>query len=104
VNITWTSGFDGNSPVLKFIIQKRTAAPEAGVQTEILSAWETLMANVSSDMRYVIVEGLKPATSYQFRVSAVNAVGEGEASQPSNVVTLPQERKFVFFLTYDGSN
>jgi protein sidekick len=92
VNISWISGFDGNSAVLKYIIQKRTASPEAGAQqTEILSSWETLLANVSIDVRHIIVEGLKPATSYQFRVSAVNAVGEGESSQASNVVTLPQE-------------
>ncbi|XP_035707340.1 protein sidekick isoform X3 [Folsomia candida] len=92
VNISWTSGFDGNNPVLKYIVQKRTASPEAGItQTEILSAWETLLANVSADVRNVVVEGLKPATSYQFRISAVNAVGEGEASQASNIVTLPQE-------------
>lgn len=75
VNISWTSGFDGNNPVLKYIVQKRTASPEAGItQTEILSAWETLLANVSADVRNVVVEGLKPATSYQFRISAVNAV------------------------------
>lgn len=89
MNISWTSGFDGNSPILKYIVQKRTAGPEA--ESDILSAWETLLANVSSEIRFVVVEGLKPSTSYQFRISSVNAVGEGEASSPSNVVTLPQE-------------
>ena len=29
VNVSWTPGFDGNSPVLKFIIQKREV-PELG--------------------------------------------------------------------------
>lgn len=23
INISWTSGFDGNSPILKFIVQRR---------------------------------------------------------------------------------
>ncbi len=54
------------------------------------------MANVSSESRHVIVEGLKPATSYQFRVSSVNSVGEGEASGASNLVTLEQEREWLF--------
>lgn len=29
INISWTSGFDGNSPILKFIIQRREV-PELG--------------------------------------------------------------------------
>lgn len=29
VNVSWTPGFDGNSPILKFIIQKREL-PELG--------------------------------------------------------------------------
>lgn len=27
INISWTPGFDGNSPVLKFIIQRREVPP-----------------------------------------------------------------------------
>lgn len=91
VNITWASGFDGNSPIIKYIIQTRTVQPGEGMQIDVPGAWETLLTNVSSEIRNVIVEGLKPAASYQFRISALNSVGEGESSQPSNVVTLPQE-------------
>lgn len=29
INVSWTAGFDGNSPVLKFIIQRREV-PELG--------------------------------------------------------------------------
>ncbi|ODM95509.1 Protein sidekick [Orchesella cincta] len=91
VNITWASGFDGNSAIVTYIIQTRTVNPEAGVQMDVPGNWETLLTNVSTEVRNVIVEGLKPAASYQFRISAINSVGEGESSQPSNVVTLPQE-------------
>jgi len=107
VNLTWSSGFDGNSPILKFIIQKRTVTPDSGnsigPQTDFVpAAWETLLANISAEVRYVIIEGLKPSASYQFRISSINAVGEGEPSSPSNVITLPQEGKFkvVPFLTH----
>lgn len=29
INVSWTAGFDGNSPILKFIIQRREV-PELG--------------------------------------------------------------------------
>lgn len=102
MNLTWSSGFDGNSPILKFIIQKRTVTLGLGSGLGppgldfVPGTWETLMANVSKDLRQIVIEGLKPAASYQFRVSSVNAVGEGEPSRPSNVVTLPQEGTKVF--------
>merc|ERR1740128_497833 len=49
------------------------------------------MANVSSTARHLVLQSLKAAAAYQFRVSAVNSVGEGQPSEPSNRVTLPQE-------------
>lgn len=56
-----------------------------------LPNWVTELSNVSAQQRWVLLTSLKAATSYQFRVSAVNSVGEGSPSEASNVVTLPQE-------------
>lgn len=53
--------------------------------------WVTELSNVSADQRWILLENLKAATVYQFRVSAVNRVGEGSPSEPSNIVELPQE-------------
>lgn len=55
--------------------------------------------NVSGNSNWILLTNLKAASSYQFRVSAVNSVGEGSPSDPSNVVQLPQERMclFLFF-------
>ncbi|CAG0921735.1 unnamed protein product [Notodromas monacha] len=50
-----------------------------------------MLRNISSEERWALVSGLQAAQSYQFRVSAVNAVGEGVRSGPSNAVTLPPE-------------
>lgn len=41
----------------------------------------------------MLLTNLKAAAVYQFRVSAVNSVGEGSSSAPSNQVMLPQEGK-----------
>lgn len=53
--------------------------------------WITELSNVSANTRWVLLTSLKAATAYQFRVSAVNRVGEGSPSDSSNVITLPQE-------------
>lgn len=48
---------------------------------------------MSATERWVLLRNLKAASVYQFRVSAVNSVGEGPPSDPSNVIRLPQEGK-----------
>lgn len=53
--------------------------------------WITELSNVSATQRWVLLRTLKAASVYQFRVSAVNSVGEGSPSEPSNVIRLPQE-------------
>ncbi|KAK7791911.1 hypothetical protein R5R35_005428 [Gryllus longicercus] len=90
VNVSWTPGFDGNSPILKYIIQKREVS-DLVLATDPILNWVTELSNVSSTSRWVMLTNLKAAASYQFRVSAVNSVGEGSPSEPSHAVTLPQE-------------
>ncbi|XP_056641389.1 protein sidekick isoform X2 [Diorhabda sublineata] len=90
VNISWTPGFDGNSPIKKYIIQKREI-PELGPIPDPLLNWVTELSNVSAAQKWVLLTNLKAAAVYQFRVSAVNSVGEGPPSDPSNQVMLPQE-------------
>ncbi|XP_017048179.1 protein sidekick isoform X8 [Drosophila ficusphila] len=94
INVSWTPGFDGNSPISKFIIQRREVSELekfVGPVPDPLLNWITELSNVSADQRWILLENLKAATVYQFRVSAVNRVGEGSPSEPSNVVELPQE-------------
>lgn len=90
VNVSWTPGFDGNSEVKQYIVQKREV-PELGPIPDPLLNWQTALSNVSAAQRWVLLTNLKAAAAYQFRVSAVNSVGEGGASEPSNEVMLPQE-------------
>lgn len=90
VNVSWAHAFNGNSPILKYIIQRREV-PDIGPILDPLLNWVTELNNVSANENSVILTNLKAASSYQFRVSAVNSVGEGSPSDPSNVVQLPQE-------------
>ncbi|XP_048522895.1 protein sidekick [Dendroctonus ponderosae] len=90
VNVSWTPGFDGNSPIKQYIVQKREV-PEFGPIPDPLLNWVTELSNVSGDQRWTMLTNLKAAASYQFRVSAVNSVGEGSPSEPSNQIMLPQE-------------
>lgn len=43
--------------------------------------WTILMANIDPEAASVIVAGLIPARSYQFRLCAVNDVGKGQFSR-----------------------
>ncbi|CAB3378147.1 Hypothetical predicted protein [Cloeon dipterum] len=92
VNVSWTPGFDGNSPILKYIVQKREVQNNADLLPLTPLSWYTELANISATARWVVLPFLKAAASYQFRVSAVNNVGEGNPSEPSEIVALPQER------------
>ncbi|XP_046403358.1 protein sidekick [Ischnura elegans] len=114
VNVSWTPGFDGNSQIVKFILQRREVPTahgdgaddmvvDAATGEVLLSPWLTEdedlggeegggeAGSVHGNMRWVVLKKLRAAAAYQFRVSAVNAVGEGPPSTPSNTVTLPQE-------------
>ncbi|XP_050075210.1 protein sidekick [Anopheles maculipalpis] len=90
INVSWTPGFDGNSKIIKFIVQRREV-PELGPLPDPLLNWVTEAANVSAQAKWILLTNLKAATAYQFRISAVNRVGEGSPSEPSDVVKLPQE-------------
>lgn len=70
--------------------------PIAGPIPDPLLNWVTEISNVSGDQRWVLLTNLKAAAVYQFRVSAINSVGEGDPSNPSNEVMLPQEGLYIF--------
>ncbi|XP_015175534.1 PREDICTED: protein sidekick isoform X1 [Polistes dominula] len=90
INVTWVPGFDGNSPIKKFKVERREV-PELGPIPDPLLNWIVERDNVSAQNRWILLNNLKAAAAYQFRVSAENSVGEGPPSDPSNVVILPQE-------------
>ncbi|XP_013926908.1 PREDICTED: protein sidekick-2 [Thamnophis sirtalis] len=81
INLTWTKPFDGNSPLLRYILEV----------SENNAPWTILMASVDPEVNSVLVRGLVPARSYQFRLCAVNDVGKGQFSKDTERLSLPEE-------------
>ncbi|XP_026531599.1 protein sidekick-2 [Notechis scutatus] len=81
INLTWTKPFDGNSPLLRYILEV----------SENNAPWTVLMASVDPEVNSVLVRGLVPARSYQFRLCAVNDVGKGQFSKDTERLLLPEE-------------
>lgn len=74
--------------------------PIPGPIPDPLLNWVTELSNVSAVQKWILLKNLKAAAVYQFRVSAVNSVGEGPPSDPSNQIMLPQEGKCCLMSFY----
>uniref|UniRef100_G1QLK1 Sidekick cell adhesion molecule 2 n=1 Tax=Nomascus leucogenys TaxID=61853 RepID=G1QLK1_NOMLE len=81
INLTWTKPFDGNSPLIRYVLE----------MSENNAPWTVLLASVDPKATSVTVKGLVPARSYQFRLCAVNDVGKGQFSKDTERVSLPEE-------------
>lgn len=85
VNLSWVPSYDFHySPILHYVIHVRE-----GVD----GTWDLANGIMTLDNRtqYEII-GLKPFTTYSFRVLAVNSIGVGEPSPPSHyIITLRQK-------------
>ncbi|XP_015923362.1 protein sidekick isoform X2 [Parasteatoda tepidariorum] len=91
VNVSWSKSFDGNSPVTNYIVQMRVVPVTVDNDMEFLLPWTTVRDDISGDQRYAVLANLKPASSYEFRVSAVNGVGEGNPRAAAEIIHLPPE-------------
>ncbi|XP_056130967.1 neurofascin homolog (chicken) a [Lampris incognitus] len=74
VRLTWIPGNDHNSPITHFLVQFEEDRWEIG-------KWQNLSI-FSGDLNSVILQ-LSPFINYQFRVIAINSVGQSEPSRPS---------------------
>uniref|UniRef100_A0A4W2IPD1 Sidekick cell adhesion molecule 2 n=1 Tax=Bos indicus x Bos taurus TaxID=30522 RepID=A0A4W2IPD1_BOBOX len=81
INLTWGKPFDGNSPLIRYVLE----------MSENNAPWTVLLASVDPEATSVMVKGLVPARSYQFRLCAVNDVGKGQFSKDTERVSLPEE-------------
>uniref|UniRef100_A0A8C4QIJ2 Sidekick cell adhesion molecule 2 n=1 Tax=Eptatretus burgeri TaxID=7764 RepID=A0A8C4QIJ2_EPTBU len=81
IDISWLSGYDGNTPLLRYILE----ASENG------SPWIILRSDVAPALTNLTLRGLAPAQSYHFRLTGVNGVGAGEPSSETDRTVLPEE-------------
>ncbi|XP_065308715.1 protein sidekick isoform X2 [Dermacentor albipictus] len=93
VNVTWSPAFDGHSPITHYVLQMRALPTEDmfWLTVDSLAPWTTALSNISAEATSILVSQLKPSVSYQFRVSAVNGVGEGSPGGPTEPVSVPPE-------------
>lgn len=85
VNISWVPSFDYHySPILHYIIH---------VRENVNGQWDVANGVMTPDNRTQFeIIGLKPFTTYSFRVLAVNAIGASEPSPGSHyIITLRQK-------------
>ncbi|KAJ3600310.1 hypothetical protein NHX12_031295 [Muraenolepis orangiensis] len=74
VNLTWAPTFDGNSPLIRYILEV----------SENNAPWSVLLANIEPDPPGVTVGGLIPARSYQFRLLSLPE--EPPSAPPQTVI------------------
>lgn len=90
IRVGWMEGFNGNSPIIRYIVELRILGPR-----ELWSDWEVALESDLGQGRgrenAVVVDNLRPSSTYQFRVIAVNRFGPGKPSLPSNSVEMPQQ-------------
>uniref|UniRef100_A0A8C4ZYE7 Sidekick cell adhesion molecule 1 n=1 Tax=Gadus morhua TaxID=8049 RepID=A0A8C4ZYE7_GADMO len=81
VHLSWLRPFDGNSPLLHYLLEL----------SENNSPWKVYLPEVDPAVNKVLVGGLTPARTYQFRLCAVNQVGRGQYSAETQRLMLREE-------------
>ena len=95
LQLTWVEGSKGRSPITKYVIEGNN---ETGFANDETSQWfDALIVNDPYkiyNLPPVIIENLRPATVYRFRVKAFNKVGPSPASPKSMDITTADARKY----------
>ncbi|KAM9171705.1 contactin-1 [Pangshura tecta] len=77
VTLTWSRGTDNHSPISKYTIQSKTFLSEEWKDAK------TDPPNIEGNMETAKVIDLIPWMEYEFRITAMNTLGTGEPSMPS---------------------
>ncbi|OZC09937.1 hypothetical protein X798_03043 [Onchocerca flexuosa] len=75
IDIKWKPPTDtGGLPIQEYIIEKKEKGSPVWIEA----------GRISGDVTAFSVNGLKPGSEYEFRVTAVNEIGPSDPSEPSN--------------------
>ena len=92
VNLTWIPNFDGNIPLERYTIQMKDSRASDGHEMSSTYddlGWqnkEDILLQKNQTKTWTLVRGLRPFTTYRFRLSAWNQLGEGTRRNPSLAV------------------
>uniref|UniRef100_A0A3Q1D4U0 Neural cell adhesion molecule 1a n=1 Tax=Amphiprion ocellaris TaxID=80972 RepID=A0A3Q1D4U0_AMPOC len=75
----------GGVPIIKYRVQWRSLGQE----------WTGREYDAEDDMTRITIVGLKPETTYEVKMSAINGKGEGESSTASTFKTQPVSLGFI---------
>lgn len=78
--LEWSAGYDGNSPVINFILEWKR-------QTDLWTHDGMKREHAPGNSTRYTLNNLHPATRYDIRVRAENALGQSEPSQVVQIVT-----------------
>ncbi|MGQ0794929.1 MAG: Ig-like domain-containing protein, partial [Nitrosopumilaceae archaeon] len=79
--LIWEAPDDNGSPIIGYHIERQS--PNSG-------GYVDLSANTGNTNTFFLDNiGVTPSTTYNYKVSAINAIGEGTSDEQRNVTTLP---------------
>ncbi|XP_073957210.1 cell adhesion molecule Dscam2-like [Choristoneura fumiferana] len=101
VRLSWSQGFDGNSPLMAYTVQHCTLSAVGAVRVDQWHAAVTVNVSVhgssqqnqialtkKGDIHYeALLSGLKPHTAYMIRLAAVNQIDRSTYTEPVVVKT-----------------